>query len=385
MPKLFIILLVLFFKGTEALAWYQHQYIMQALAGEPQDSEEAKSRSYLKQAVKIPCLADEEKTIQEVAKKVLVNEDKIPRFSKTVDCSKTLTVLDLFKSNFVDEPDFGMDMNLPEKMEGQEIDHAGDRPYMGGLTGPTSQGFRHMFFPGMNWASPLRTLQYPTHKVGQAPDRFDILKRVSDQFFKDGNIFWGVRTLLWALHFMQDLHQPFHTRQILTTKFIPFKFSWSPFRTISQIANIVARTTHSVGNYHYAYEGLILTYTQDAYLHDFENCFQLDQTKAVPVTDILDVVKFSTSRAQDLGRDLYSIFDPRDFQRADYDLTRAEDPDVPDYDKIILSAEHEDAPKELKEGLQRTRDVSCELMKNLTMLTWGEFDRVFHYSSMSGI
>jgi len=48
--------------------------------------------------------------------------------------------------------------------------------WMGGETGPTSQGFRHMFFGGVDWQHPIQTFQIPFHSIGQAPERFEILR-----------------------------------------------------------------------------------------------------------------------------------------------------------------------------------------------------------------
>ena len=111
-----------------------------------------------------------------------------------------------------------------------------------------------MYFPGLKWSAPISTFQIPLRAVGLAPIRYDQIRNLSDRLFKEGKPFWGLRTLLWSIHFMQDLHQPFHTTQILDLRFIPIRTLFS---------GLVARTTQSVANYHYAYEGLMLEYVKE--------------------------------------------------------------------------------------------------------------------------
>ncbi len=346
---LFLALLI----GTPSLAWDEHQKIMALLV----DSPAAQSRDYLDQQVKIPCTEAEKKTIQEISGELQVNAEKIPLYSviaRSEDCSKTIKikVRELIRSQFIDEPDMGMDQDLPASADPKEY-----RTWMGGTSGPTSQGFRHMYFPGFKFSAPLSSLQYPLRAMGQAPKRFNQLHEVSERFFKEGDTFWGIRTLLWALHFVQDLHQPFHTTQIPSLKIIPFRTLFKGF---------VARTTQSVANYHFAYEGLILETMNEGPSAGMSPCMEL-KSKATPVADIFNVIRFSHQKGSVLGSQLVSLF-PSNLKSKEIDLTRHENPDSLDYYSMIHSLDENAAFK-------ATFEITCALMNQLSAYTWGELDQ----------
>jgi len=146
-----------------------------------------------------------------------------------------------------DEPDLGMDSDLPETQ-----DPAGDRKWMGGERGPTSKGFRHMYFGGWDWLHPLATIQYPLRPLGQAPHRVTITATTAKAEIRAGKIAEGWRHLAWALHYLQDLGQPFHSTQILHPKMLPFTTS-----------HFVPETTRIISNYHYAYEAYLSSRLQN--------------------------------------------------------------------------------------------------------------------------
>ena len=148
----------------------------------------------------------------------------------------------------VDEPDHGMDRDLPDSM-----DLYGFRKWMGGNAGPHSQGFRHMYFAGWNWREPLSTFQIPTRALGEAPNRAALIAQAGYEFLKSGRHAWGVRLLGWAMHYLQDLAQPFHSAQIPGLRMVPWQalYHWPPNEAFS---NLVHETTRTIGNYHWAYE-----------------------------------------------------------------------------------------------------------------------------------
>ncbi len=368
--------------GT-AHAWDVHQTLMAAITNDDLQVSEVSKRPYLNQMVKTPCANEEEQVLGNLAAQLLIREEKIPRYAKKHDCAKAQSVLSLISGDFVDEPDQGMDQELPEQMNGQAIDPKGDRPHMGGLKGMTSQGFRHMFFPGISWSQPLVTLQFPFRKLGQAPERFEKIKAVSDQFFKEGKMFWGIRTLMWSFHYLQDLYQPFHTRQVPALDLLPVSFNWSPKHDFHQLEHFVASATHAIVNYHLAYEGLAMAWVQNLTDDSFRACFQINPEASQnvpqnrPENIIEGVVAYSSSKANRLGKNLALVF-PTEIQNADFDLNRPDDPDTIDYDNLISSAEHEDADPAFKQALKEVRETTCDLMKQMTMATWGELDRAFN-------
>ncbi len=206
------------------------------------DTKAASERDYLKTMITVPSEEEQKKTIAALTTELQVNAEKIP-VQKPGKISIKNFLMDDSNYPSIDEPDFGMDQDLPDS-----ADPKGDRAWMGGKTGPTSQGFRHMFFQGIEWMSPLRTLQIPFHGIGQSPERILKFHAVSQKFLQEKNLYWALRTLLWELHFIQDLHQPFHAMQVPYIRMLPWKELFHKF---------TARSTQVIGNYHYAYEGLV--------------------------------------------------------------------------------------------------------------------------------
>ena len=154
------------------------------------------------------------------------------------------SALQLLRDGAVDDPDRGIDQDLPDSADPQDY-----RQWMGGKSGPTSQGFRHMYFGGWKLAHPIETFQVPLHPIGMAPARVQAMMDHAQEELKRGNTAWGFRLLAWTLHYAQDLAQPFHAVQIVSTKMVPWlDFFKEPGH------GFVAETTRTIANYHYAFE-----------------------------------------------------------------------------------------------------------------------------------
>lgn len=131
--------------------------------------------------------------------------------------------------NFSDEPDRDMDKNL-------ELSFA--QRFMAG-----SQGYRHMYYPFWTFHLP-----YPFISQGEAPYRAQhFFNRAIDEY-RNGNIYASYRELARSIHYVMDMSQPFHTRQ-LYYRFIQFS---SPFDG----------TIQAIKNYHFAYETFIANLLQ---------------------------------------------------------------------------------------------------------------------------
>ena len=140
--------------------------------------------------------------------------------------------------HYADEPDWGMDQNL---------NISPDQPYMGGTVGPTSQAFRHLFLKKWTLSAPFRTFHVPPRQMGEAPERAQIYYTLAQTAFEAKEPYWAFRFLSWALHYIEDLGQPFHSSQLLTPKFV----SWE---NIFDFKKSVKRTTQIIANYHFIYE-----------------------------------------------------------------------------------------------------------------------------------
>jgi hypothetical protein len=113
-------------------------------------------------------------------------------------------------SSASDEPDYGMDVNLWENSGTWygKLYQWGKEPFGDPGVATTSQAPFHM---GLYYESPwLYKLDpylhdcYPEYRI----HLYIVLSRYA---FKTGHPYWGYRFLGWALHYLQDLTQPYHT------------------------------------------------------------------------------------------------------------------------------------------------------------------------------
>lgn len=359
-----IFAIALSFCLSQASAWDHHQVILERIV----ETKAAASRLNLAQTIPVPALQDEIEAIEALAKRIEIDGSKVPHFGQKTASESTLG--ELLNSNFVDEPDLGMDQNLPNS-----ADPSGFRKSMGGSTGPTSQGFRHMYFAGIDWMRPLATFQLPLDPEGEALHRIELLHKISREYFYVGNFFWGLRTLLWELHYVQDLIQPFHVIQAPSLEMLDWKHLFSGF---------VAHSTHAIGNYHYAYEGLAYEMVKDADQLDFKKCFEVESRTFSNPTELLLQPR---AMASHVGAELYAIFGnglkssetnlPEGVGAPDYfALVRAKQ--LPrlsaDEEKSLSVAELEEirAHERLYVGVSVLRDLTCTLMQSVSAYTLGE-------------
>ena len=368
--------------SPKAMAWDDHQVIMERML----DSRAVRQRIYPFRKITIPCPDDEKKELEIVGKDLHINVDKIPLFSRNYcnpnEKNAEVLLTDILGSSIIDEPDQGMDQDLPAADDPEHF-----RKWMGGETGPTSQGFRHMYFPGLEIWSPIKTLQFPTGPIGMALERIKTMRAEADLYFSKGDRFWGTRILLWELHYIQDLQQPFHVTQIPSLSYLP----------LTKIFSIVKATTHSISNYHYAYEGIALEWSKAAPTTDFKECFEIPEVEAPTVSfaDPIELLVFPRSVSNELGHEVYQVFG---------DSLKADDVDLPNgigpIDYFALSKMQEPAilpDDELKQltsdevasyrrqlirypALANVKRITCDLMKAVVQRSWNELDRAFIHS-----
>jgi len=113
-------------------------------------------------------------------------------------------------STFSDEPDWGMDQDLfPIGEYGY-----GPAPF-GAATGMSSQAPFHMAFLH---ESRLLTTIVPRLRRNFMAERFQVFLALVKLAFKKGIDYWGWRFLAWAMHYLQDLTQPYHARAFPPSK-----------------------------------------------------------------------------------------------------------------------------------------------------------------------
>ena len=275
----------------QAHAWSAHQEIVNRILASPGLA----SNPILEAKVRVPCGDQEKNEIEALSSRIGIRAQAVPLVSNEKCNSRgdlQRTLREVLSLGFIDEPDLGMDQDLPDS-----ADPRGVRKWMGGRTGPTSQGFRHMRFPGIEWGSPLRTLQIPFSPIGEAFERVEVLGHESEKYFKSGDLYFGVRTFLWREHLIQDLLQPFHTTPVPALSMLPWSKLFSGF---------VAASTHAIANYHYAYEGLIEELVRIPGPRGLQDCF--DSGVSHPYSGESAHLSFVRSRAREVGDALYGIF-----------------------------------------------------------------------------
>lgn len=118
---------------------------------------------------------------------------------------------------YSDEPDWDLDTNL-------ELDK------MQALTGG-SQGYRHMYF----------SVFCGLLKAGVAPQRANHFFEMAKIAFKKGDYYWGFRFAARAIHYLEDLSQPYHTYPA------PLDVLFKKFFNVKKLTVLVT-------NAHYGYE-----------------------------------------------------------------------------------------------------------------------------------
>lgn len=103
-----------------------------------------------------------------------------------------------------DEPDWGFDEDLWNAYG------FGAAPY-GLPTGESSKAAFHMQFSRENL---LVRLAAPEVAESLAPVRAELFAALSRQAARSGHRYWALRTAGWALHYVQDLGMPYHSRAL---------------------------------------------------------------------------------------------------------------------------------------------------------------------------
>ena len=162
--------------------------------------------------------------------------------------------------NYSDEPDWDLDTNLElNKLQA--------------LTGG-SQGYRHMYFSV--FAGLL--------KAGDAPKRANHFFEMSKIAFGKGDNYWGFRFAARAVHYLEDISQPYHTYP-------------APLDVLFKKYFNVKKLTVLVTNAHYGYEdfnGYLFKHKKD----EFYNL--LPEVKTVKMDDVADsTIKLSKEARKD--------------------------------------------------------------------------------------
>ena len=262
MRRIFISILILGIPSS-SWAWDSHHYftpwIYEGLTPE--------LKLKLAQKFAAPTQAQDQVVFQQLIKDFHLNGSVaiLPTAPATSHFSQ-ISLADVFQQPFVEDPDGGMDENLDDSADPQ-----GFRHWMGGEKGPTSKGFRHMYFGGWKLERPINSFQVPLKAIGESPMRVELTATRAKKLLHSSDPVWGIRILTWAMHYIQDLTQPFHAVQIPNVKMVPWgeAFMWPPTEGFHKL---VHETTRTIGNYHWGFEEYVASQVKRGKDSPFSEC-----------------------------------------------------------------------------------------------------------------
>lgn len=172
-------------------------------------------------------------------------ENKPPFNTDFEDTTGQLVSIRSIMITFVDEPDWWMDRHLFEIAEYGY----GDQPY-GKKAGESTKAAFHMQFNHEN--AIVRTFA-PQVTQGMVSDRVELFLRLSRAAQASGHPYWAWRFAAWALHYYQDLTQPYHSRAVPHGNALYY----IKFMVSGEKQRIQKETTQLVANRHFAYEDFV--------------------------------------------------------------------------------------------------------------------------------
>lgn len=201
---------------------------------------------------------------------------------------------------YSDEPDWGMDQNLNASWQ---------QKFMGGYTGLSSQAYFHMYYPPWSVHLPL-----PGIPMGAAPKRLALFEQAARAAFARGDTYWGFRYAANALHYVQDVAQPFHATQT-SIYFV-------------SLQHPIEGTTKITGNYHFAYEGWVSARLRAGTGSDFGLRAALSGDDAVTLVNspgpVEEVARLAHQHSARLLKACLAFFDRRFKQPVDVPVTPAD-------------------------------------------------------------
>ncbi len=250
-----------------------------------------------------------------------------------------------------DEPDWGFDHELwPFAEYGY-----GEQPY-GKPTGESSKAPFHMQFAHENF---LVRKAAPEVLEGMVVERMELFARLAKTAFATGHPYWGYRFAGWAIHYGEDLGQPYHAKALPGAGFwyyVKFVFSFHK-------AEMKKEATQIAGNRHFLYEDFVAYGLQQSWLAPAPMFTQLAQFLAGPdaiggadVRSIADsVMDASAKHARVIDKAIRQAFGPHLTEDPGYDVETAPDYDVPEAIAAMDPGGRRDAPRRDGTGLRAHR------------------------------
>ena len=162
-----------------------------------------------------------------------------------------------------DEPDYGLDIGLWSD-DGTSYGRTyglGKQPFGNPALAFSSQGPMHMGFfhePAIVYAAaPFLRRTFPEYRV-------HLWRSLAAQAFRSGHPYWGWRFAGWALHYVQDLTQPYHARVLPGAGAL--RMMWVNALDVAGLHGPKDRVVTFVSNRHLALENYAQHWLYDALL-----------------------------------------------------------------------------------------------------------------------
>ena len=113
---------------------------------------------------------------------------------------------------------------IPSAGMDHDLALSADQEFLGGQQGPLSYLYRHMYLLAFDWRQPLLTFHYPHSKevVGQGADRAQLFFNFAVQAKKAKHWYWAYRFLGLALHYFEDINEPYYCQQFGSVALLPW-------------------------------------------------------------------------------------------------------------------------------------------------------------------
>jgi hypothetical protein len=249
-----------------------------------------------------------------------------------------------------DEPDWGFDHELwpfPEYGYGKQ-------PY-GKPTGESSKAPFHIQFAHENFLVRKAAAELLD---GMVVERMELFARLSKTAFETGHPYWGYRFAGWAIHYGEDLGQPYHAKALPSAGFWYYlKFVFS-FRK----AEMKKEATQLAANRHFVYEDFVAYGLQQSWLAPTPMFTELAQflsgTATVAGADMRGVadtvMAASAEHARVIDKAIRRAFGARFTEDPTYDVETAPDYKVPDAIAAMEPAAASELLRETGQDFART-------------------------------
>jgi hypothetical protein len=220
-------------------------------------------------------------------------------------------------ATFSDEPDWGFDHTL----WGYTEYGYGEQPY-GKPEGESSKAPFHMQFAH----EPFLVRKFvPTVLEGMVGDRVEMFTRLAELAFSTGHDYWGWRFSAWAVHYVQDLAQPYHSKALPSaTSAFYYRYVVSPRKEF-----LTERATQLAANRHFLYEDYVAFGLQESYLGDDalyealagylswgDNTFASES----PMALVDELMAYAADHSLTIDRTLVKAFGPDLTRNAEFDV-----------------------------------------------------------------